>query len=106
MKSDWEMTTKMAGHSAVILEWASLQKWIWPRVVIDRRLLNLPQVTLLTLWNPAESEHVVLGASAEPQHVVLSAGIPLSVTHPHPLAEPELDSLINKGVTEDVILSF
>ena len=47
--------------------------------------------TLLTLWCSAESEHVVLGVSTEPQHVVLSARIPLSVTHPHPLAEPEWD---------------
>ena len=42
MKSDWEMTTKMAGYFAVIFECTMLPKSIWPGVVFDRRLLNLP----------------------------------------------------------------
>ena len=47
---------------------------------------------MLTLGNPAESEHVVLlGYSAEPQHVVFTAACPLPVAHPHPLAEPDSD---------------
>ena len=39
------MTSKMAGHSAVILKWTLLPKSIWPRVVFDRRLWNVPQAS-------------------------------------------------------------
>ena len=49
---------------------------------------------MLTLGNPAESEHVVLGYSAEPQHVVFTAACPLPVAHPHPLAEPDLEKSV------------